>query len=106
MRIKNLDYGLSVQDNERETEIVIMGSCGQSGHSSLVVVFMGVDGGMQGVPEVVANIPYGMIGVEEIPTEIRKALRRISKNFIEPVTFLTEDDEDEIVRRWLNLGAV
>lgn len=100
--IKRLSYGLNVLDDGvfPEDEILIMGSPGQSGHCSLVIVFMGVDGGICGLPCVVTNIPYGKILTKDTPAEILKGLRKIRKKFTKDCTFLTVDDMNKIIRAW------
>ena len=102
MEIRRLSYGLRVLDAVPlpEIEILILGSAGQSGHCSLVITFMAVDGGVHGLPAVITNIPYGKKKDSEIPAEILKGLRKIRKKFTKDCTFLTVDDMNIIIRAW------
>lgn len=102
--IEDLDYGLLVKDGANpEVEIYILGSYGQSGHCSLVIVLMAVDGGISGVPAVVCNIPYGKKKDIEIPSEIRKCLNKLHQKFIQDCPFLNEEDICNIILRWNKL---
>ena len=102
MQVNRLSYGLDILDNSTfpEIEILIMGSPGQSGHCSLVIVLMAVDGGISGLPCVITHIPYGKVLNKDIPAEILKGLRKIRKKFTKDCTFLTVDHMNMIIRDW------
>jgi hypothetical protein len=102
MEIYRLHYGLHITDDPLfpEVEILIMGSPGQSGHCSLVIVLMAVDGGIHGLPAVITHIPYGKVLNKDIPPEILKGLRKIRKKFTKDSTFLTVDHMNLIIRAW------
>jgi hypothetical protein len=102
MFITRLHYGLQVCDDPLfpEIEILIMGSPGQSGHCSLVIVLMAVDGGIHGLPAVITNIPYGKELNKDIPPLILFGLRKIRKKFAKDSTFLTVDHMNQIIRAW------
>ena len=100
MKMDKLSYGLVVSDDDYEMEIVIVGSPGQSGHCSLVIVQMGVDGGIHGMPSVITNIPYGEVQNHEILPKLSEGLQRIREKFVQPYTFLSDEDITEILLAW------
>jgi hypothetical protein len=103
--VKVLNYGLEISDdpNYPENSIYILGSYGQSGHCSLVIVLTAVDGGIYNIPAVVRHIPYGKKLFKEIPSEIRKVLTKIHKKFVPDCPFLNAEDISEIILRWNDL---
>ena len=102
MEVRRLHYGLQVTDDPLfpEIELLIMGSPGQSGYCSLVIVLMAVDGGINGLSCVITHIPYGKVLNKDIPAEILKGLRKIRKKFTKDCTFLTVDHMNQIIRAW------
>jgi hypothetical protein len=100
--IEALDYGLVVKDSQKftENEVYILGSVGQSGHCSLVIVFMAVDGGISGLSEVVMHIPHGVMKLEDTHFAIRKGLEKIYSHFIVNCSFLDEEDINTIIYKW------
>lgn len=102
--IQNTGYGLIVKDSVNpEVEVYILGSCGQSGHCSLVIVLMAVDGGVSGIGEVVCYFPYGTKKEEDIPYQIQEGLDRIHKQFTKGCSFLNKEDVKKIIKRWNKL---
>jgi len=108
MIIKKVAYGLRVLDDLKfpETEIFILGSPGQSGYCSLVIVFMGIDGGITGLSEIVVHIPHGKLKYQEISNEIRKGLNKIHQMFTPNYPFLNDKDVEKILIQWDNLWKV
>jgi len=97
LKIKKLGYGLQVTDATQEFEIYVLGSPGQSGSCSLVVVIMAVDGGYRGIQEVVANIPYGDKREAEIPDAIWAAFDKIG--------FFNAEQIESVVDAWNEIGS-
>jgi hypothetical protein len=108
MKITEMPYGLRIDDDELfpEVSICILGSTGQSGHCSLVVTMMAVDGGIHGVSEVVWWKPYGTLLFVDTLSDIRKALSIIKKSFRSGEKFLNSKDIREIEYAWLQIWSV
>jgi len=105
--IQKTDYGLIIKDSiNPEVEVYILGSYGQSGHCSLVIVLMAIDGGISGLSEVPLHIPYGILKDKDIPFAIRKGLQIISEKFVVNCSFLDEEDVDRIIMEWNELWEV
>ena len=100
MKIKKLDYGLSI--SYEEMEMVILGSSGQSGHTSLVIIQVAVDGGYCGASNIVFNSEYDQrLLIEEAPEKIREALTNFRKeHFVKQAKALNDSDISEIVKTW------
>jgi hypothetical protein len=95
MEIKKLDYGIAVTMSEGEAELVIVGSYGQSGHCSLVMTVMAVDGGYQGVPNVLCDIKYGELKADDVETKIKDILTNYGEKL-----GLDDAMREEIVKAW------
>lgn len=110
MEIVKMNYGLVIKDNDEwrsgDNEIYILGSPGQNGKCSLVIINMSVDGGIHGLPEVVVNIPYGEKCVSEIPKEIYKGLCLIRFHYTKDCPFLNLEDVNQILEAWQSLMEV
>ena len=105
--IENTDYGLIVKDAfSPEVVIHILGSYGQSGHCSLVIVLMAVDGGISGLSEVPLHIPYGVMKDKDIPFTIRKSLMSIHEKFVVNCSFLDEEDICRVLGKWNEMWEV
>jgi hypothetical protein len=104
MKINKLVYGLEVLDDDgAEIAVYILGSPGQSGHCSLVIVLMAVDGGIAGLPSIISNFPYSDLQESEIPDAIRVGLNKIHGRFVINCPFLNHDCIEEIIKEWEHL---
>ncbi len=73
--VRQMVYGIAVQYNGGEGELIILASAGQSGHSSLYIVDMGVDGGSSVQDDILRSVPYGSLKDKDVWDTIEEVLR-------------------------------